>query len=62
MKSVKVKCQVCGKSYPVTSIYKDYVKVVKNPNYPYHCERCATNIQAEAFSRYLKSFRREPDI
>lgn len=63
MKIVDVRCQVCGKAYSVTSINKDYDKIAKNPNYPYHCESCAAIIQAEALQKkYPKVIRPNPGI
>ena len=48
MKVIAARCQVCGKSYLVTDVNKDFNNILKNPKYPFHCETCGIRIQSEA--------------
>lgn len=58
MNVITTRCQVCGKSFIVTGVNKDFSKILKNPTYPFHCESCAQRIQFEARQqKYSEIFR-----
>lgn len=48
MKSIKVKCIMCGKEESVNKLHKDYKKISEKPDAAYVCEFCSMKVAGQA--------------
>lgn len=45
---MEVRCTVCGKTYEITKLHKDYLRLAQNPQSPFICNNCVNVVRYQS--------------